>query len=459
MEKKPNVLFLVVDDLRPELGCYGNSGIISPNIDRIADKGLLFNNAFCQFSVCNPSRVSVLSGCRFFRNRIIDESIPPDVVSLPQLFKNEGYSTVSIGKVYHFNDDDPDAWTRKYTDTFYKDKHGYSAGYQLESNIKVFDNYFKKLIGDGANLPRPGSTEVAEAPDEAYPDGIIANQAIEELRRLKTEGNPFFLAAGFYRPHLPFAVPQKYWDMYEPDDIRTAPNPQSVIDGVTKLNWDELRRYGDIPNEGELTFEKAKELIHGYYASVTFSDTQIGKIMSELEYLGLDKNTIVVLWGDHGWNLGEHGWWCKHTNYEVSNRTVMIISTPDIKKGQVTDALVELVDIYPSLCELVGIKVPSCIEGTSFIPLIKEPDHPWKEAVFSQIGGASTIRTKDYRLIKHKNDSLVELFDHVLDPGENINVANKPEYIEIQNALLNQLERGWEAAQPNKSIISNHHPL
>ena len=181
--------------------------------------------------------------------------------------------------------------------------------------------------------------------------------------------------------------------------------------------------------------------------------------MSELEYLGLDKNTIVVLWGDHGWNLGEHGWWCKHTNYEVSNRTVMIISTPDIKKGQVTDALVELVDIYPSLCELVGIKVPSCIEGTSFIPLIKEPAHPWKEAVFSQIGGASTIRTKDYRLIKHKNDSLVELFDHVLDPGENINVANKPEYIEIQNALLNQLERGWEAAQPNKSIISNHHPL
>ena len=510
--EQPNVLMICVDDLRPELGCYGNADVISPNIDRIAAKGLIFNNAHCQTAICMPSRVSVLSGYRpetiGMARDMEDKKIPDDVISLPQLFNNAGYSTVSIGKVYHKNDDDSQAWTRRYTDTFYKGKNGYSAGYQLPSNIQIFDNYFEKLncyklseqsvselkngvipdavckklkplierkieggntfvselikcIGEEetamykqlimhhADLPRPLSVEVAEAPDEAYPDGVIGRCTIEELRKFKKSGKPFFLAAGFYRPHLPFAIPRKYWDLYEENKIKTASNPEPVLDGLTAYNWDELRRYGDIPKQGPLSEKKAKELIQAYYASVSFTDSQIGKVMTALKNLGLDKNTIVVLWGDHGWNLGEHGWWCKHTNYEISNRTAMIISTPGIKEGMATDALVELVDIYPSLCELAHIKAPSYLEGLSFVPLIENPDRAWKNAVFCKHGNAKAIRTIDFRLIQHNNKQ-VELFDYATDPDENINIASNPEYAETKMMLLNQLMEGWRAALPEE---------
>ncbi len=452
-KRRPNVLFLIVDDLRPELGCYGNSNIISPNIDKIAREGILFKNAYCQIALCMPSRASVFSGLRPESNgitwpwHITLKSMPSNVISLPQLFKNEGYTTISIGKVYHFNDDDPDAWTRRYTDTFYEGKDGYSSGYQKESNIMSLVNYSKSKKGEGEYLPRPNSYEVSDASDEAYPDGMIANRAIEELKKLEKEKNPFFLAAGFYRPHLPFALPEKYWNMYKSENIKNAPNPQPVTDGVTTNDWDELRRYGDIPKKGALSEKKAKEIIQGYYSSITFTDAQIGKVMFEFKKLGLDKNTIVILWGDNGWNLGEHGWWCKHTNYEVSTRITMIISTPDMKKNQVTDALVELVDIYPSLCELVDIRTPGYIEGTSVVPVMEVPDRQWKTAVFSQFGDAKTIRTENYRLIKHKNGQL-ELFDHVKDPGENRNVANHLEYMEIQDILIKQLEAGWKAGKP-----------
>ena len=461
--QKPNVLFIIVDDLRPELGCYGNPDIISPNIDKIASKGLVFNKVYCQTAVSYPSRVSVLSGFRpestGFASRITQKSVPSEVISLPQLFKNEGYSTISIGKVYHFNDDDPEAWTKKYKDTFYENKAGYSSGYQLESNIKTLDNYFKSIEDENKYLPRPNSCEVSDNSDDAYPDGVIAIRAIEELKKFKKENKPFFLAVGFYRPHLPFAMPGKYWDMYKSENIKIAPNPQPVINGVTECNWGELRRYGDIPKEGDLSIEKSRELIHGYYASITFTDAQIGRVMSELKNLNLDKNTIVILWSDHGWNLGEHGWWTKHTTYEVSTRSTMIISTPDMKKPQVTEALVELVDIYPSLCELVNIKAPRYLEGTSFVPLIKNPDRSWKTAVFSQYGNARSIRTENYCLIKHKSGQ-IELFDHVIDPDENRNVANLMEYIEIQEILLNQMEEGWKAAQPEKiKSIGRKHPL
>jgi iduronate 2-sulfatase len=450
---KPNVLFLIVDDLRPELGCYDNSNVISPNIDNIADQGLVFNNVYCQTAICMPSRVSVLSGLRpestAMAGRITQKSVPAEVISLPQLFKNAGYSTISIGKVYHFNDDDSEAWTKRYTDTFYEGHlcHGYCSGYQLKSNTKPFANYFKSIKGEDSNLPRPSSIELSNTPDEKYPDGMIANRAIAELRKLKNENKPFFLAAGFYRPHLPFAIPERYWNLYKNVNIKTAPNPQPVVNGITNYDWNELRRYGDIPNHGNLSKGKAKEMIHGYYASITFTDTQIGKVMSEFKKLGLDKNTIVILWSDHGWNLGEHGWWCKHTNYEVSTRSTMIISTPDMKKSQFTDALVELIDIYPSLCELVNIKTPDYLEGTSFVPLMNEPERPWKTAIFSQFGNARTIRTESYRLIEHRNGQ-IELFDRVKDPSENNNVADQIEYLEIQNLLLNQLKAGWKEARP-----------
>jgi iduronate 2-sulfatase len=453
---KPNVLFISVDDLRPELGCYGKASMITPNIDRIAAQGTVFENTFCQTSICMPSRASVLSGYRpetIYSGRIESDLFPKDMIPLPQLFRNQGYTAVSIGKILHHNDDGTRFWDRRYTDTFHEQAahHGWCSGYQLEANKSIFANYGRPFRKKGEDkLPRPASVEISNAPDEAYPEGIIALRAIEELRKLKADGKPFFLATGFYRPHLPFSAPEKYWHMYKRDDIHLPVNSAPVIDGVTKYDWNELRRYGDIPNKGPLSEAKAKELIHGYYASVSFSDAMIGKVLNELKKLGLDKNTIIVLWGDHGWNLGEHGWWCKHTNYETSNRTVMMASAPGMNKNIRTEALVELIDLYPSLCELANIKAPEYLEGTSFVPLMKNTDLPWKKAAFSIYGGARTIRTKDFRLIEHEKSGAVELFDHRTDPGETRNVAANPQYKTIKEKLLKQLAAGWKAAVPAK---------
>ncbi len=450
--KRPNILFIAVDDLRPELGCYGNKQIKSPNMDGLAEQGLLFERAYCQTAVCMPSRVSVLSGYRpesfGFSDRFSSKALPNGTVSLPQLLKDEGYTTISIGKIYHRNNDDSTGWTRRHKDTFSEGKfcHGYCSGYQLSSNRSVLENYFKEITD--ANLPRPNSCEVSDTPDEVHPDGLIAIRTIEELRKLKNDDNPFFLAAGFYRPHLPFTPPKKYWDLYRREDINLPLNPQPVKNGITRNGWDELRRYGDIPNKGPVSKEKARELIHGYYASVSFTDAQIGKVLAELKRLRLEKETIIVLWGDHGWNLGEHGWWCKHINVETSTRTAMMISVPWMQKGQSTSALVELVDIYPSLCSLAKIKAPAYLEGTSFVPLIEDPQRSWKKAVFSEIDGARTIRTSRYRLIKHINKRF-ELFDHMNDPGEDLNVADNPKYNVDFETLKIQLQEGWSAAIPN----------
>jgi len=451
---KPNILFISVDDLRPELGCYGKATMRTPNIDRIAAQGTVFENAYCQTAVCMPSRVSVLSGYRpetVFSSKIESDKFPSEMVPLPQHFRNAGYTAVSVGKIFHYNDDGDAFWDRKHTETFDEQAahHGWSSGYQLEANKSVFANYGRSLTRNGGDkLKRPASVEISNAPDTAYPDGIIAQTAVDELKKLQAAGKPFFLATGFYRPHLPFVAPKKYWDMYEREAIELPANAAPVIDGVTQYDWNELRRYGDIPNKGPLSEAKAKELIHGYYASVSFSDAMIGKVLDTLQDLGLDKNTIIVVWGDHGWNLGEHGWWCKHTNYETSTRSAMLASAPGMPKSNRTNALVELIDLYPSLCDLANIKAPEYLEGSSFVPLMENPKQAWKTAAFSTFGGASTIRTNEYRLIKHEKSAGIELFDHRTDPGETRNVANDPKYKTIKQQLLKQLTAGWKAATP-----------
>jgi arylsulfatase A-like enzyme len=455
-QNQPNILFIAVDDLRPELGSYGHPMVKSPNMDALAAGGLLFENAYSQTAVCMPSRVSVLSGYRpesiGFSGKF-SGNVAKKATSLPQLFKNEGYTTVSIGKIYHTNTDDPEGWTRRHKDTFTEGGmiDGYSSGYQLKSNLDILENIFEKRPANLANdRPRPNSCERSDTPDEAHPDGIIALRAIEELRAFKRSGEPFFLATGFYRPHLPFTPPLKYWNLYDRDDIKLSPNNSPVQDGLTQYEWNELRRYGDIPVKGPVSDEKAKELIHGYYASVSFTDAQIGKVLAELKRLELDKNTVVILWGDHGWQLGDHGWWCKHTSHEVSNRTSMMISIPGKTNGTKTHALVELVDIYPSLCELANIDPPAYLEGRSFVPLIENPNSVWKEAAFSEIKGVRGMRTERYRLLRHK-DGEFELFDHEMDPGENINVAAHPEYAHVLKTLAEQMLIGPTAELHNVS--------
>ena len=244
----------------------------------------------------------------------------PGTVSLPQLFRNNGYTTVSMGKVYHFNDDDPAGWVRRYTDTF-AEAGGWCSGYQLPANREVVRNYFRPRQGAAASLPRPSMCECTDTPDEVHPDGIIARHAVEELREFKESGKPFFLAAGFYRPHMPWTPPKKYWDMYDRSRIHLPADYHAPDDGIRRGDYDEVRRYGDVPEKGPIPDEKGREMIHGYYASVSFVDAQVGKVLDELRRLGLDRNTVVLLWADNGWNLGDHGRWSKYTNFETTRES------------------------------------------------------------------------------------------------------------------------------------------
>ena len=414
-----------------------------------------------------PSRSSVFSGYRpeTLRNgsgpligKLPNGKIfqpPPGTITLPQLFRNHGYTTVSIGKVYHFNDDDPQGWSRRYTDTFTDGMNGWCSGYQLPEHRALIPNYRVKRHGPEASLPRPPMLECTDTPDDVHPDGIIARRAIEELRKFKQSGEPFFLAPGFYRPHLPWTPPKKYWDLYDRAKIQLPADFEGAKDGEfhSLTDWEEVRHFGDAPERGQVSTEKAREMIHGYHASVSFVDAQVEKVLSELHHLELDKNTIVILWGDNGWNLGDHGLWSKHTDLETCTRIALMISVPGMPKHQKSDALVELIDIYPSLCELCGLTPPSYLEGTSFVPLLQAPNRPWKSAAFSCMLDYTTltIRTDRYRLIQRANGKN-ELYDHQKDPAEDFNLANDPASQEVLKKLQADLRAGWRSAKPRTPI-------
>ena len=451
---RPNVLFIAVDDLRPELGCYGNDRVHSPNIDRLAKRGVVFQRAYCQQAVCSPSRTSLLTGLRPDSTKVYDlrthfRDTVPDVVTLPQHFKKHGYHTVGMGKIYHGSLNDEKSWS----EPWWRPTGRSPRGYVLDENIKIAEG----------NRNRGPAVEAADVPDDAYPDGMLADRAVQTLREMEGRDEPFFLAVGFVKPHLPFNAPEKYWDRYDRTQIelpdRTAP-PQGAPRYAT-TNWGELRNYHGIPEQGGLSEDQARRLIHGYFACVTYIDAQIGKLLDELDSLGLTDNTIVILWGDHGWKLGEYGDWSKHTNFELDTRVPLILSDPrGGSKGRASDALVELVDIYPTLCELAGLPLPEHLEGVSMVPLLRDPDRPWKSAAFSQyprgrIMGYS-MRTDRYRLTRwqRRDDpervKAVELYDHQSDPGETRNIADHPENAKLVKKLTARLEAGWRAALPER---------
>jgi iduronate 2-sulfatase len=451
----PNVLFIAVDDLNPILGCYGHPLVQSPNMDRLASRGLLFTRAYCQTALCMPSRSSLMSGYRpeTLRNGTgpLTGKAPPKMVTLPQLFRRHGYTTVSVGKVYHYNHDDPDGWVRRYTDTFQSEGQwcdGYCSGYQLEANQRLVENYLKgKRLFEG--LPAAAISEITNTPDANTPDGLIARQAVQELARLQEADAPFFLAVGFYRPHMPLTAPEKYWEMYERSEIKLPANFHQPDDGIARRDWLEVRRYGDCPLEGPMPEEKALEIIRGYFASVTFVDAQIGKVLAELDRLSLRNNTIVILWSDNGWHLGDHGRWSKPTNFESCARIVLMISAPGMIRGISTDALVELIDIYPTLSELCGLTPPDYLEGTSFAPLLRSPQLPWKKAAFTCLFNYTTVsvRTNRYRYIQRPSGQN-ELYDLVLDPAENRNLINEPDMRQQVQKMQQSLAAGWRAAKP-----------
>ena len=457
-----NVLFVVYDDLRPELGCYGREQIISPNIDNLARDGILFGRAYCQQAVCAPSRSSVLSGCRPDTTRIYGLRTPlreamPDVVSLPEHFKNNGYETVSIGKVYHHPKDDLQGWSRE---PFRSTGDWKGRGYLTDEAVEAMRKNEEIMRQRNDNRKGVGPAfEAADVPDNGYHDGKDADAAIQMLGQLKDK--PFFLGMGFHKPHLPFNAPKKYWDMYPPESIKLADNPFEP-EGVTQYsltNFGELRGYFGMPKTGPVPDKQARQLIHGYSACVSYVDAQLGRVIAELERLRLREKTVIILWGDHGWKLGEHASWCKHTNFEIDARAPMIISVPGLKSaGEHTYALAEFVDMYPTLCELCDLPIPEHLEGLSFVPVLERPDRPWKKAAFSQYPRGKvmgyTIRTERYRYTEWQDREsgevrAWELYDHQKDPQENVNVINRSEYAEDIRKLDSIMRQGWRGALPS----------
>jgi len=426
-----------VDDLRPELNCFGSNHIKSPNIDKVANGGIIFKQAYCQVPVCGASRASLLTSVRPNVNRFIDYDTwadidVPDVLTLPNHFKNNGYHTISNGKIFHHKLDKKESWSEVPWQPI-EDIKGtkYWRDFQLKENIEVMK------LNDGSGP----AFENADVDDNAYFDGKIAKRSIEDLRRLKEMNRPFFLAVGFYKPHLPFNAPTKYWDMYDCDNILLANNPHRPDNApdISIHNFGELRAYTNIPKEGPIPDSLARMLIHGYYACVSYTDTQIGKILSALEYLELEQNTVVIIWGDHGWNLGEHGLWCKHCNYETSLRAPIILKVPWLNGNLKTDALVEFVDIYPTLCELAGLEIPDHVQGESLLKFIDNPELPGKSYVFSRWIKGETVKNIDYRYTEWLDSAQSRyaemLYNHQIDRDENHNISIDEENSDIINTL------------------------
>lgn len=457
-QSRQNVLFIAVDDLRTKLGCYGDPVAITPNIDKLARRGVLFSNAYCQQAVCAPSRSSLLTGRRPDSTRVWDlkthfRTALPEVVALPQYFKQHGYHAQSVGKIYHdpAEAQDPVSWSVPES-LAVTDEIG--GRYALQENLNVPGVW---------PTSKANATERADVPDSVYIDGRVSEEAIKILNQIKDR--TFFLAVGFRRPHLPFVAPGKYWAMYDQKKISGPPNPfpPAGVPEIALHNWGELRAYTDIPDTGDLTDpDKVHQLIQGYYAAISFVDAQIGKVVDELDRLGLAGNTIIVLWSDHGFHLGEHGLWAKRTNFEIDTRVPLIVCSPDRGvKNRISSALVELVDVYPTLAELAGLPIPSDLEGLSMVPLLEEPERNWKVAAFSQFLRAEnkkrvmgySIRTRNYRYTEWRDIvsgkvEAAELYDHLNDSLETTNLINEEQQADAIKVLADQLHGGWKQAMP-----------
>ena len=464
--ERPNVLFIAVDDLRPTLGAYGDPVAQSPNIDRLAATGTTFMRAYCQEAVCTPSRASIMTGRRpdetgvwnlytRFRERL------PDVETLPQYFHQRGYAATAFGKIFHSQEpyQDPASWSEPAT--LYK--NDISEAYFLPENQASKPAANRPITGRKMN-----ATEAADVADERYPDGKIARHAVDWLqRRAEREADePFFLAVGFHKPHLPFSAPRRYWDLYDRESFTTVPNPTAPEDQLPLAvvsSLPELRGYRDIPNAGPIPADKAAELRHGYHACVSFIDAQVGLLLDELERSGAAANTIVVLWGDHGFHLGERGYWCKATNYELDTRVPLIIRVPgDSNAGERTEALVELLDVFPTLVDLAGLPPAKGVAGVSLRPVLENARATVKDAAYSQFPRpwesrdwrsaptimGYTVRTDRWRYVSwidlaDGHEIARELYDHATDGAEMSNLAGDSRWqeVEAQHARLLEAAR------------------
>lgn len=437
----PNILFITVDDLRDHIGAFGHPHVLTPNIDRLAAQGVLFHRAYCQVPVCGASRASVMTGIRpdLAQGRFTDynsraDRDTPHAVTLGAHFKAHGYQTLSRGKVFHDETDSADAWSEPPWRLLYAvDKPGLHSWATHHFDKTWLDPASRTNVSAEGRGPY---WEAADVPDNAYEDGQTADRAVADLTRLKRMQVPFFLAVGFFRPHLPFNAPKRYYDLYDPEAIPLANNRFPIENLPPECqNSGEIRSYAGIEGwPDDRVFHRQAR--HAYYASVTYVDAQIGRLLDEIDRLGLAGNTIIVLWSDHGFHLGEHHFWGKHNTLDNALRVPLIVSAPGYASGARTKALVELVDIYPTLVELAGLAPPGghALEGRSFVPLLKRPDLPWQKAAFSEWRGGRSVKTGRHLYTEWPNGNRM-LFDHDTDPDERKNVADDPAFADIVQYL------------------------
>ena len=495
-EKKPlNILFIAVDDLRPDIGAYGNKLVKTPNIDRLAAMGTVFNRNYCQQAVCGPTRASIMTGMRPDHTKIWDlktqmRDMNPDILTLPQYLIKQGYLTMGAGKIYHptsaINKIDPLSWNTPYIEAKPADYalgKPATGGYVKPENRALFarkKNQPKEEDDTGSTKKIGPSVEAMDVPDHAYEDGVLALKVKEQLIKLSGSDQPFFMAIGFHKPHLPFIAPQKYWDLYDREKLPLAAF-QEHAENSPELAYHvsgELRNYPDIPphvqhtgvgNHIRLTIEKQRELLHGYYAAISYTDAQVGILLNTLDSLGTLNNTIIVLWGDHGWHLGDHDMWNKHSNFEQATRAPLLIAAPGYKSGK-TSSVTEHLDIFPTICDLAGVAIPRHLQGKSLKPLMSGKKAAVNTFALSQYPRSLSktemteagfkkarmmgysLRNDRYRLTVWMNDFTTaqpydekklyatELYDYRKDPLEKKNVAGDPSYKAIREELMEEMK-------------------
>lgn len=487
----PNVLFISVDDLRPDLGCYGDKVAKTPNIDRLAGRGVMFGRAYCQQAVCSPSRSSLMTGRRPDATKVWDLATHfrvalPDAVTLPQHFKANGYHAVALNKIYHHGFEDGASWS---------EPHWYPGGITVDTDPKDASKRIVKRWGDGvteANALPPdpadrtkdvsrakgNAYQVSDKADDELPDGLTAAEAVKRLHELKGKQEPFFLAVGFVKPHLPFVAPKKYWDLYDPADIPPAPTdtlPEGAPPFVGHASM-ELHSYANVPAANPVPDAFAKTLRHGYYAATSYTDALVGRLLDALDKEGLAENTVIVLWGDHGWQLGEHGIWTKHTNFEIAARAPLIVAVPGSgSAGKRCDVPAEFVDVYPTLADVCGLSVPKGLDGISLKPFLDRPDgrvpadrvaitqYPRPAANSKAFVGAGvpvmgySVRDARYRYTAWMERGTArvvaaELYDEQADPNETVNLAAKPELNAVVASLAKHLPAKAASAGGKKRL-------
>ena len=451
-----NVLLILVDDLKPSFGAYGDTWVHSPNLDRLASRGMRFDRAYCNQAVCAPSRNNLLVGSRSTTTGIYSlgkhfRHVLPRAVTLPQFFKQHGYHSAGIGKVFHIghgNVNDPHSWSVP----FQPDKViDYVLPASTDGQLTREEAYFSNKSPRG--LPRGAAWEKADVDDDAYADGRIAAAGIRRLQAYQQSGQPFFLALGFTKPHLPFCAPRKYWDLYDRALLPLAERTQPPDDApkYAGKTLGELNQYKPVPEQPPLSEDLQRTLVHGYYAALSYMDAQLGRVLAELDRLQLSENSIIVLWGDHGYHLGDHGMWTKHTNYEQANRIPIVIVAPGVTTpNSSTEALIETVDLYPTLVELAGLPSPSGpqpLDGESVVSILNGETNSIRDHAYhcfprgKRLGRA--IRTERYRLVEWKEIGAAketaeyELYDYQTDPAETENVAaQQPSIVKNLAAML-----------------------